>query len=78
MPCTFKVYAKMSSGTGNVKLIDSSSVVVAQVNVNSATAQWWSATANLPTTLAKYDLLINGDGTNTLSAYAASLYQYET
>ena len=77
VPCVFAAYAKMSSGTGNVKLIDSSSVVVAQVNVNSSTAQWWTTTVNLPATNAKYDILINGNGAGTLSAYAACLFRYE-
>lgn len=77
VPCVFAGYGKMSAGTGQIKLIDSSSTLVAQVNINSSTAQWWTATANLPATLAKYDLLISGNGAGTLSAYAACLFRYE-
>jgi len=79
VPVRFHAYAKQSAGTGVIRLKDSGGSTVASVNVNSSTAQWWTTTASLPNTRAKYDLTLESDGgVNTCSLYAASLYQWET
>lgn len=78
VPVTFRVYGSAAAGTGGrVHLMDSSSTSVAFID-NITTAGWYSATANLPATLAKYDLMYAGDGTNVFSFMHASLYQYTT
>lgn len=78
VPCVFKAFAKKSAGTaGTVVLKNSAGSVLATVSVTSTTAQWFSTTVNLPATSAKYDIQYAGDGTNTNTVYAASLYRDE-
>jgi hypothetical protein len=77
VPCVFKAYGSIPSGSGTVVLKDSTGTIVATATINSATPGWFSTTCNLPATLAKYDLMYAGSGLQTVSVYAASLYQSE-
>lgn len=77
VPMVMKVRAKQSSGSGTVLLKSSAGTTLLTITVNSSTEQWWSGTVNLPASSAKYDVQFASNGTNTLSVYAVSLYQYE-
>jgi hypothetical protein len=80
VPCVFKAYGKNSAAGGagaNVDIVDSTNTILASVNFTSTTASWVSTTVNLPASVAKYDLRFRGDGTNTVTLYAVSLYQHE-
>ncbi|MBL8623786.1 MAG: hypothetical protein JNK64_20930 [Myxococcales bacterium] len=77
VPVELAVYGSMSSGSGTVVLVDSGGTTLATATINSATPAWYTATASLPASLAKYDLKFAGDGTNTISVYAASLIEWE-
>lgn len=78
VPCVFAVHGKVSNvaGNGHVYLTDSTGTDLADIEIDDTTEQWTTATVNLPATLAKYDLRINGDGTHTTTVYAAALWQY--
>jgi hypothetical protein len=76
VPVVFKVYAS-SPGLGSAILRNSAGAAVATI-ANISAAGWYSAQANLPATLAKYDAHIAGDGTNAISCSAMSLYQSAT
>lgn len=81
VPCKFWAYGSTAGGgTGHVYLKDSGGTVLATVNINSGTDQWHAATAtlDLPATEAKYDLHLDGDGSNNTTIYAVSCYEYET
>lgn len=77
VPAIFAVYGSMSAGSGTVKLVRSGATL-GTITVNSSTAQWWTANVNLrgDQTSEKYDPLIAGNGVNTLSIWAASLYEH--
>jgi hypothetical protein len=60
-------------------VLELSIAVIAVATISGIkTEGWYSTTANLPATLAKYDLHYEGDGTNTFSFYACSCYSYAT
>jgi hypothetical protein len=82
VPVTLWVYGSSAGATGGtVTLKDSGGVAVATVSgigAGGGGADWYSTTANLPATEAKYDLHMSSpDGVNTLTLYAATLAQYE-
>lgn len=77
VPFELAVYGSVSSGTGTVNLVDSGGATVITVSVNSSTAQWFTGTGLLPSSSAKYDLHLVGDGTNTTTIYAVSLLEWE-
>jgi hypothetical protein len=78
VPCRLRVNAKMSSGTGTVRLMrGSDNTTITTININSATQGWFDADINLVANQDTYSLFFASDGTHTLTVYAASLYQYE-
>lgn len=80
VPVEIAAYGAMSAGSGvsgTVLLVDSGGTTVATVTINSNTAGWFTTTALLPATAAKYDLKFAGDGVNTISVYAVSLNEWE-
>lgn len=77
VPVEVGVYGSIPAGSGTVELRDSSNTVMATVTVNSATPDWFTATATLAASLEKYDLYYAGDGANTLSVSAVSLIEWE-
>jgi hypothetical protein len=70
--CTFAVYANMGLGTGSVILKDSAGSAIATITVGT-TLQWYTVTASLPATSAKYD--VHATCANTMTVYAFSLYE---
>jgi len=77
VPCVFKCYGSATVGdTAEVSLVDSGGSPVATISVNSPTNGWFSATVNLPATLAKYDVHYADPDGGTISLGACSLYQY--
>lgn len=78
VPIEFSVYGSVAGGgSGTVSIVDSSGTAMATATISSGTAQWFTATGTLPATVAKYDLVVTGDGANTTSVYAVSLAEYE-
>lgn len=77
VPYEIAVYASVPAGLGNVKLMDTAGNSYGPVVVNSSTAQWFTATVNLPNDSRKYDLQLAGDGVNTLSTFFASINERE-
>lgn len=77
VPVKLWVYAGMSADEGEVSLRDSTGSSVASIAISGA-AGWSSATANLPATLAKYDIWMASNGTDTISVYHASLIQFSS
>jgi hypothetical protein len=80
VPCKLFVYGKNTVGTGSsgqVQLKDSGGTNLVTINLTSTTAAWFSATVDLPATLAKYDVTFD-TGAGTTTVYAFSLIQYET
>ena len=76
VPILFAVYGSIASGTGTVKLRDTSGNDAATVTINNATPQWFTATGALTVgTAQKYDVLYAGDGTNAVSVRAISFYE---
>lgn len=78
VPVRFRAYCSVAAGSGGtVKLKDSGGTTVATISNAGATgAGWYQTTAELPATLAKYDITYQGDGTNALSVYATNLVQF--
>lgn len=79
VPCKFYVRAKMSASTdiGEVTLRNAAGAAVATVEVNGTVETWYSTTANLTAADGKLDVTYaNPDLNETLSVYAASLFQY--
>lgn len=74
----FAARAKVSAGTGTIELHkDTSGTPIASLSITGTTTAWVSTTVNLDAgqTSEKYDILIKGPGgADTLSVYAASLY----
>lgn len=77
VPCVFTAYGSIPSGSGTVLLKDSGGSTVATVTINDSFPQWFTTTVDLPATLSKYDVHYAGNGTQTVSVYAASLFQVE-
>lgn len=78
VPVRLAVYASQSSGSGTVRLIDTDGATLGSITINSSTPQWWTTTANLVASAGKfYAPQFASNGTNTLSVYALSLYEYE-
>jgi hypothetical protein len=78
VPFELAVYAQTAAGSaGVVRLRDTSGNNLISITNISTTAQWYTATGLIPASAAKYDLQFAGDGVNTLSVYAASVYEYE-
>lgn len=81
VPVTMWVHGSSAGATGGtVTLKDSGGVAVATVSgigIGGGASDWYSTTANLPATLAKYDLHFSSpDGVNTLNLFAVTLAQY--
>jgi hypothetical protein len=49
---------------------------VASLSVTSSTRQWLTTTADLNPTVERYCIMINGTGSNALTIYAVSVYEY--
>lgn len=77
VPVRFYVYAKITSGSGNVSLLNSTPTGV-QVGPNSAVAQWYTVDDVLVAADDKYDLRLTSNGVGTLTVYAAALIQLAT
>jgi len=81
VPVVLQAYTSLT-GTpgldfGHIEVVDSSNVVVLDLTVTASAGGWASMTGTLPASVAKYDLRFKSNGTQTLSLYAVSLYQYE-
>lgn len=76
VPITFKAWASQASGTGSIRLVDSAGATIVQLSPNSSTPQWWSGTAVIPATEARYFIMYAGDNTNAITLVAASVYEY--
>jgi hypothetical protein len=79
VPCVLAVYGSVAGGgSGTVRLIDTGGATLGSITINSATPQWWTATANLVASVGKfYAPQLASDGVNSLSVSALSLYEYE-
>lgn len=79
VPCVLAVYGSMASGTGTVRVTDTSGTSPISVSVNSATPGWFTATGNLSASNGKkYDPMFLSDGTNLLTVLAVSLYEADS
>ena len=74
--CVFKVYA---SGTGDVRLVDSSGAL-GTLSFSGSAGEWKSGTVNLDGSAAsqKVDIHFQGDGSNSITVNAVCLYTYVT
>lgn len=76
-PIKMAVYGSIGGGSGTVKLRDTSGNDAATVTINGA-AGWYTNTGSLTIgTGQKYDLLYAGDGANTVSVSAVSVYEIQ-
>lgn len=83
IPCTMKAYGGLTGAPlgSALYLKDSSGSTVASITSFTTTAQWKSATFNLPAAFGKYDLHFSVTpfgGGDALSLKAVSIYPYET
>ena len=78
IPVVIAAYGSMASGTGRVRLIDTSGNTVGNLAINSATPGWFTANDNLIAAGTKlYAPQFYGDGTNELSISSLSVMEYE-
>ncbi len=78
VPIELAVYASIPSGTGNVRLIRTDGTVAVTVPVNSSTPQWFVVSGSIAVGVGlHYALQYAGSGTQTISVYAVSGYEYE-
>lgn len=79
VPCVLAAYASIPSGSGTVRVTDTSGTSPISVTINSATPQWFTASGELIAAAAKkYDPQWLSDGVNLITITALSLYEYET
>jgi hypothetical protein len=68
------VYGSIGAGSGSVVLRSTAPADAATVTINGAAAWYTAAGALTVGTGQKYDLMFAGDGVNTVSVYAVSIY----
>ena len=85
VPCVLAIYAKMSgaSDTGEVTLqAVAGSLSGNTISVSGSTAQWYTLALDLPAALDEYYIEFAnpdfGSGGETISMYAANLYQFSS
>jgi len=78
IPVKVEVYSGMSAGTGSLRLVDSAGNAYATFSVSGAAAWQTPQTANLPADSRFYKIEHQGDGANTISTYAVSVYRYQS
>lgn len=78
IPCVLAVYAKNASSAGGSVSLRDSTGALATVSSFSTAGEWKTTAVNLSGAQGsqKLDLFFAGDGSNQLTVYAASLYQY--
>lgn len=80
VPCVLAVCASnASSAGGDVRLLDPDGTL-GTVSSFGTSAEWKTTTVNLDGSKYRHklDLHLQGDGSNTLTVYAAALYEYTT
>lgn len=78
VPCRLAVYGSISTGTGVVRVTDTSGNSPISVNVTNSLVTWHVGTGNLAADATKkYDPMFYSDGSHTVNIYAISLYEYE-
>ncbi len=79
VPCKLFVFAKHSTGSSGIVSLrdDATGTILASVTSFGTTAEWKSATVDLPNTEADYALYHANNGSGTITTYAATLIQYE-
>lgn len=79
VPFELAVYGEVTtSGTGYVRLIDTSGNTYGPVSIVSDVAPaWHTATINLPASDTFYAIQYAGDGVDTVSVYSVSLIEWE-
>lgn len=75
VPCTFAVRAKVTGGSGRVYLEDVLGGTLAAISFTETTETWKSTTLDLEALTGKYHVTFEADSGETISAYAASLFQ---
>lgn len=75
VPITMAVYGSVVLGSGTVKLRDTSGNDAATVTINGAAGWYTAAGAITVGTGQKYDLVYAGDGSNTVTVNAVSIYE---
>ncbi len=78
VPVELAVYGSIPAGSGTVRVIDTAGTTHLTATVNSATPGWFTATGTITASDLKFDFQAAGDGINTLSLHAVSLYEYES
>lgn len=77
VPCRFEACFKTTGGASlSVRLVDQNGTVLATLTGNNPVLNWLQTTVNLNPTIAKYDVQHAGNGAQTITTYAASLYRY--
>ena len=77
VPILMAVYGSVAAGSGTVKLRNTAGTDAASVTVNGA-AGWYTAAGALAVGATTYDsLYYAGDGVNTVSIYAVSVYEIQ-
>lgn len=75
IPVTVAVYGSIGAGSGSVTLRSTGGSDVVTVTINGA-AGWYTASGNITVgTGQKFDIGYIGDGANTMSVYAVSVYE---
>jgi hypothetical protein len=74
VPILMCVYGSIGAGSGSVVLRSTAPADAATVTINGAAAWYTAAGALTVGTGQKYDLMFAGDGVNTVSVYAVSIY----
>ena len=77
VPYELAVYGSMASGSGTVRITDSSGTDHITATINSSTPGWFVATGSLPADERFYTFRFAGDGTNQVSVSAVSLIEWE-
>ncbi len=79
VPIELAVWGSKASGSGTVRLRDTSGTDAVTVTINSATPQWFTATGSISVgTGEKYDLMFAGDGGgDAVNVNFVSFYEYQ-
>jgi hypothetical protein len=78
VPVVLSAYASIPAGSGTVRVIDTAGTTHLTLTINSAAPQWFTTTGTITASDLKFDFQAAGDGANTLSLVAVSLYEYES
>lgn len=78
VPCSWAVYVGTTGGsTLSVRLLDSTGATLSTLTASSGIfTGWLTGTVSLPPSLQKIDIFHTGDGTETITTYACSLWQH--